>query len=213
MKESKKDLKVYRMKIKNSKDPMTGISQISIVQSPAHTVKMLTFAEGQSKPKPLKLSAVDEDEQICMCAVLVPNIPILRQEQGTEYILMADENDIFQAALKFNKERKNNNVDLEHDGNLVSGVTMMDNFIANEKRGIMPPDGFKELPYGTWFASYKVENPEIWASIKAGEYGGFSITGLFDLEDMDTDMEVSEEEILDPLELYNELVDLLKDIE
>lgn len=208
---TKGNLPIYKMKMKSDTDTSTGVSQISLVLEAATGVKMITFSEGQTKPKPLKLSVTDPDEQICMSAVLVPNIPIYRNDGGNEYILIADEADIFQAFLKYAKLQRHNNVDLEHDGSLVSGVTMLDNFITNEKRGIVAPVAFSDMPYGTWFASYKVDNPDIWASIKEGNYGGFSITGLFDLEETDLSFDSEEVKTQDPLSLFNELNDLLKD--
>jgi hypothetical protein len=35
------------------------------------------------------------------------------------------------------------------------------------------------LPIGTWMISMKVNNPDIWAKVKAGEIKGFSIEGYF----------------------------------
>jgi hypothetical protein len=38
------------------------------------------------------------------------------------------------------------------------------------------------LPDGTWFGSFYVENPKVWAAIKSGKVKGFSVEGLFDYE-------------------------------
>jgi hypothetical protein len=35
------------------------------------------------------------------------------------------------------------------------------------------------LPKGTWMLSMKVNNPDIWNKVKAGEIKGFSIEGYF----------------------------------
>jgi hypothetical protein len=36
-----------------------------------------------------------------------------------------------------------------------------------------------DLPKGTWMISMKVNNPDVWAKVKAGEVKGFSIEGYF----------------------------------
>ena len=41
---------------------------------------------------------------------------------------------------------------------------------------------FSDLPDGTWFGSFYVENPKVWDAVKAGMVKGFSVEGLFDYE-------------------------------
>jgi hypothetical protein len=39
--------------------------------------------------------------------------------------------------------------------------------------------GFEDVPDGSWFGSFKVDNAEVWAEIKAGKVRGFSVEGQF----------------------------------
>ena len=66
-----------------------------------------------------------------------------------------------------------------HDpSQLVDGVYMFESFIINSQR--MPaPEGFEDLPDGSWFGSYKVDNEAVWNEIKAGTFKGFSVEGMF----------------------------------
>ena len=41
------------------------------------------------------------------------------------------------------------------------------------------PKGFEDLPDGSWFGSYKVDNEAVWNDIKAGTFKGFSVEGMF----------------------------------
>jgi hypothetical protein len=59
---------------------------------------------------------------------------------------------------------------------------MFESFISDTKRGIKPMEAFKDLPDGTWFGSFYVENPKVWELIKKGEVKGFSVEGMFDYE-------------------------------
>jgi len=43
--------------------------------------------------------------------------------------------------------------------------------------------GFEDVANGSWFGSFYVENDEVWKQVKAGEYRGFSVEGLFDYEE------------------------------
>ena len=58
---------------------------------------------------------------------------------------------------------------------------MFESFIVDERRGISAPKGFDNATQGSWFGSYKVDNQEVWNKIKAGEFLGFSVEGMFDL--------------------------------
>jgi len=70
-----------------------------------------------------------------------------------------------------------------HDAALqVDGVTMFESFITDPARGINAPAAFKDLPAGTWFGSFAVENDEVWKMVKAGEVKGFSVEGMFDYD-------------------------------
>ena len=42
------------------------------------------------------------------------------------------------------------------------------------------PKGYDEAPEGSWFISMKVENNEVWQSVKDGTFKGFSVEGVFD---------------------------------
>jgi hypothetical protein len=60
---------------------------------------------------------------------------------------------------------------------------MFESFISDSKRGIKPMEAFKDLPDGTWFGSFYVENPKVWQMVKEGQVKGFSVEGMFDYEE------------------------------
>ena len=61
----------------------------------------------------------------------------------------------------------------------VDGVYMFESFITDSSRGIMPPKGYPKVNEGSWFASYKIENEEVWKSVLDGTFKGFSVEGMF----------------------------------
>ena len=59
-------------------------------------------------------------------------------------------------------------------------VTVVESWIvtdpANDKSNAL---GFKDIPKGSWFVSYKIDNDELWEKVKSGEVRGYSIEGVF----------------------------------
>jgi len=131
-----------------------------------------------------KFAIVSEDEHIISGALMLADELIYRNNEkfGEHYVKFSAET-IKQIAIKFAKKKYQNHVNLMHDSNQkVEGVTMFESFIVDKKRGIQPMAEFKDVADGSWFGSFYVENPEVWAAIKSGEYKGFSVEGMFDYE-------------------------------
>jgi len=126
----------------------------------------------------------NEDEHIITGAIMIPEQLIYRQNErfGEHYVKFSAQT-IKDIAIKFSKKGYQKNVNLMHDANMqVEGVTMFESFISDSQRGIKPIEAFKDLPDGTWFGSFYVENPKVWELIKQGQVKGFSVEGLFDYE-------------------------------
>ena len=112
---------------------------------------------------------------------MLADIPIFRSDATYgDYYVAFTKDTIFKIAQKFFKKGYQNNVNLMHDsGSVVEGLTMFESFITDKSRGIMPMKGFEDVPDGSWFGSFKVDNEEVWQMIKDGKVKGFSVEGLF----------------------------------
>ena len=74
----------------------------------------------------------------------------------------------------------------------VDGVFMFESFLIDDTKPT--PKGFDKAPNGSWFVSYKIDNDEVWASVKSGEFKGFSVEGVFsESRQMDVDKMIIEE--------------------
>ncbi len=128
-----------------------------------------------------QFAAVNDEKMIVAGPMLIPNKKILRlKEDGTPYQVFFTADTIEKVARKFMKNKFGDQVTLEH-GNKTSNVYMVESWIiehpTKDKSNLY---GFT-LPKGTWFALYSVaENPKVWERVKAGEFNGFSIEGLFE---------------------------------
>lgn len=122
----------------------------------------------------------DEEEKIISGPLMLADTPIYRNDQNGEYYVVFTKDTIKQIAQKFFKKGYQKNVNLMHDsGQTVSGLTMFESWISDEKRGIKAMKGFENVPDGSWFGSFKVENDDVWQLIKDGKVKGFSVEGVF----------------------------------
>lgn len=168
------DLPVYKMIL--SEDPQdTGVEYMAIVNKPAIGVNFEKFSEAT------RFKVQDEERRIISGPIMIPDMLIYRfdKERG-EYYLQADKDTIEKTALRFAKRGNFANVNIEHNENdKVSDVYMFESFIINKEKGIAPVN-FSDLPDGTWFGSYKVDNEKVWEDyISSGQLKGFSIDGAF----------------------------------
>jgi len=131
-----------------------------------------------------KFKIVNEEQRIVSGPLMLAGELIYRNNEkiGEHYVKFSAET-IKHIAIKFAKKKYQTNVNLMHDpAQVVKGVTMFESFIVDKTRGINPMQGFEDVPDGSWFGSFYVENQEVWNRIKSGEFRGFSVEGLFDYD-------------------------------
>lgn len=171
-------MNIYKISIDES--DVLGMSCISLVENPAVERLWLTFSEEGTGEKLLKLSKIDEDKHIVTGVVAVADMPIYRfdEERGPHYIVF--EKDVIEKmAQRFFQKGYTNNVNIEHHGPMVGGVTLFESYIKDSSRGINPVE-FSDLTDGSWLVSYKVTDDDLWEEIKAGKsLKGFSLEGYF----------------------------------
>jgi hypothetical protein len=128
------------------------------------------------------LSTIDNEKRILLGAVLVPDLPIYRNQNGMEFNIVFSADTIRKSMENFFKQSYQQNSSLEHDQE-IDGVTFVESWIKEDDvHDKSVAYGINE-PNGTWFATMKVDNDEIWNNyVKTGQVKGFSIDGMFDLE-------------------------------
>ena len=74
-------------------------------------------------------------------------------------------------------------MNLQHnDDTFVNTIHMVESVIIDKKRGLCPVE-FSDVPDGSWYISYHVEDETLWNQIKNTEHlNGFSIELLSELE-------------------------------
>ena len=171
-----KQLPIFLLTVSEDLEHETEINYVSLVDRPAIEKNFLAFKEATQNFK-----VTTEDQRIIAGAAMLADIPIYRNDPTDgEYYVVFDKINIMKAAQKFFQKGFQNNINLFHDMDEVpQGVTVFESFVVDSTRGILPMKGFEDAKDGSWFISMKVENDKVWERIKAGEFKGFSVEGMF----------------------------------
>ena len=182
-------MKVFYIKIND--DFETGIDAISLVDFPAVERNFLCFSKDEKRVN-LKF---DASKHVITGVVALRDTPIYRyNERMGEYYVVFSKETIVKMVEKFAKMDLFKSVNLQHDdNNFVDGIYMFESYITNKERGINPRE-FEDIPDGSWICSFKVENEALWNEIINGDkLNGFSLQGMFELEEKFEKQEPKEE--------------------
>lgn len=169
----KKKLKNYKVGIESE------TYAISLVDAPAIEENFVYMNEDK-----VDISLSSDEKRLVCGAVLVPDRPIYRNDGENEYYITFTKESIEKMSKEYLREYRQSNVTLQHETE-VSETTMVESWIKSD----MVYDKSlalglnKELPIGTWFASFYVNNAELWDKVKSGEVKGFSVEAMVNLED------------------------------
>lgn len=169
-------LPIYRAIIDNEE---AGMVTISLVDFPATESDFVAF----EKEKELQKFAIENEEKhIVRGLVMAANMLIYRVHPlYGDYYIYYDAETLRIMAERYLKNNFQNNVDLNHDGELVEGVDMVQFFIKDSENGISPK-GFEEYADGSLFAEFHINNEDVWQQVKNGDFKGFSLEGYFGIE-------------------------------
>lgn len=183
-------------------DEIDGITAVSLVDAPAVESDFLKF----NKEKEKMLFSIDnEEKRIVTGVVLRADFPIYRiTNNGYEYYIVFSQDTIIKMTEKMLKQNTFNNINLNHNDNrFIEGVTLRELFIKDTEKGISPKD-FEDISNGSLFATYHIENNEVWEQIKQGTFNGFSIECYVNIEEVkEESKEINTiEELLDYINNY-----------
>jgi len=138
---------------KNSK----GVFAISLVDDPATQEHFIAM----SKPQEIRLADVDKEQRIVMGLVLQPDQLIYRNQGGQEFNIYFSAETIKELSQNFLQSGFQLNSKLEHNES-IEGVSFVESWLVeNPKVDKSYNFGF-EYPKGSWIATMKVDNDEIW---------------------------------------------------
>jgi hypothetical protein len=152
-----------------------GVHAMSLVENPAIEVDFVAL----SKTRKVQQAAVEEGERkMVYGAVMLPEQLIYRVDAvGREYYCKYSKETINKIAQEYLKRNMHHNSNLEHEIP-VAGCTVVESWITEGQFDKSQNFGFN-FPEGTWCIGMKIDNDEVWASIKQGDVKGFSLEGFF----------------------------------
>lgn len=202
-------MNIFELQINEDLFDESGVFTVSVVRDPAIEMPVQFF----NKTEKMKFRVVNDQQRIAFGPVLLADHPIYRNNDafGEHYIQFSADT-VKKIMQKYFRTGSNKNTNLEHNPLLSNdNVVMYESFQVDRERGIMPPNGYDTVKDGSWFASLKVFDEELWMDIKEGNYTGFSVEGNFSYvvpdEEYDDDLDalLSEiEQLIEKMDTKNE---------
>ena len=189
----------------DDKEDLQGVEAISIVENPAIESDFVAL-----KSEEVKLAEVDKEKRILMGAVLIPEKPIYRRNGEDEYYIYFSKDTVVKASQLFLKKGNQGNSTLEHSKS-IEGLTVVESWIVEDLTKDKSALYNLSVPLGTWMASVKVDNDEIWNDyVKTGKVKGFSLEGHF-ADQLEKKKELSKV-VTEEEELISKLKEILKNV-
>lgn len=152
-----------------------GIEAISTVLNPAIEEDFLTLKTQQE----IKFAEVNKEKRILLGALLIPNKPIFRKNDGEEYYVYFSKDTVRKASQMYLTNGNQNNFTMEHE-NPISGLSLTESWIVEDLEKDKSKLYNLNVPVGTWVGAVKVNDDKIWNDyVKTGKVKGFSIEGYF----------------------------------
>lgn len=209
-------MKVFRISKRKSLE--NAIDTIAMTLSPAIIEELTYLNNSGGVPSNIFLS---EEKRMFYSPVLIPDQRISRVNKttGEEFAIEVSAEEIERARIDFMKsDTATKSFNHEHDSNKpIEGITVVDNWIIKDKDNDQSNSLGYDLPEGTWMMGAYIDNDEVIDKIKAGEYKGISIEGLFEnyelIEENGKQVQLNKQTIMNKLETtMGELLVALKSI-
>ena len=172
-----KNLPLYEALINDLED---GIFAVSLVSTPATESNWQCFSKEEQM-----YSIENEEEHIITGVIMLANTPIFRRDDsGYEYNIVYKPETIKLMSEKMLKDMAHNQIDIEHQGNILppGTVNLVEIYIKDSEKGISP-NFLKDIPDGSLIGSYKIHDDVLWNMCKEGTLHGFSLAGWFDVKE------------------------------
>lgn len=169
-------------------DEMDGVSAVSLVHDPAVERHFVTMGKDKDMHR---FSVASEEKHLATGVVMIPDMQIYRynEKYGEHYVVFSKET-IRRLMYKFFKNGYTSSVNTEH-WNYCEGVYLVESYLKDSARSIVPVE-FSDVPDGTWIATYRIGDVDLWERVKDGDFRGFSIEGYLTYADHEKEIDIEE---------------------
>lgn len=200
-------LQEIEMKIKD--ESVDGVFAISLVDSPAIEEDFVALSKHYEK---IELKVADEERRIAVGYALIPDKRIYRRitpkgkTEPVEFNIYFTKETIAQTQELYMRNLNNNNATTEHE-KAVTDCTVIESWITEDEKHDKINLFNVEPIVGGWAVMMKINNDEVWSSVKSGEYKGFSIEGFYKGFE---NLNMQEEKPLTEEEQIQQIINILK---
>lgn len=150
-----------------------GVFAVSLVEEPAIEEDFVALSTEK-----IELKVADEERRVVVGLALVPEKKIYRFMKGKEFNIFFSKETISKAQELYMKKLNQKNVTVEHEQE-IQGATVIESWIVEDSKQDKTNLYNLKATEGSWAIMMKIDNDEVWSKVKAGEFKGFSIEGLF----------------------------------
>ena len=201
-------LKNYRVKPSTS-----DIYAVSLVEDEAVESGFIALSK-QKQPMDFKIH--NEEKRMLYGVALRADFPIYRRYGENEFYLTFDANAIERLVNKFMSNYGQKSFTIDHM-EPAEGIVITESWLVkdteNDKSNAL---GLENVSEGSWIIGCKINNDEIWQSIKEGRWHGFSIESWIDMEEIEEFKKINKEnkkiDMAVKKSKFEEMIDKIKSI-
>ena len=200
-------LKNYRVKPSTS-----DIYAVSLVEEEAVESGFIALSK-QKQPMDFKIH--NEEKRMLYGVALRADFPIYRRYGEDEFYLTFDANAIERLVNKFMSKYGQKSFTIDHM-EPAEGIVITESWLVkdteNDKSNAL---GLENVSEGSWIIGCKINNDEIWQSIKEGRWHGFSIESWIDMEEIEEFNKINKNKKIDMAvkkSKFEEMIDKIKSI-
>ena len=208
----KKNFIMDKLKKYNVVPSNSDVFAISLVDEPAVDSNFIAL----SKQKPMEFKIQNEERRMLYGVALRADYPIYRRYGDEEFYLTFGKDAIRRLMTKFMKNFGQRSWTKDHM-DFAEGITVVESWIVedveNDKANALGIENFSE---GSWCIGAKVDDDEIWQSIKEGRWKGFSVEAWVDMEEIEKEIKNNKEnkniDMAVKKSKFEEMIDKIKSI-
>ena len=201
-------LKNYRVRPSTS-----DVYAISLVEDEAVESGFVALSK---QKQPMNFKIHNEEKRMLYGVALRSDFPIYRQYGDDEFYLTFDANAIERLVNKFMSNYGQKSFTIDHM-EPAEGIVITESWLVkdteNDKSNAL---GLENVSEGSWIIGCKINNDEIWQSIKEGRWHGFSIESFIDMEEIEEFKKIKNKKIENKMAVkkskFDEIIDQIKSI-
>lgn len=201
-------LKNYRVKPSTS-----DIFAVSLVEEEAVESGFIALSKHKQT---MDFKIHNEEKRMLYGVALRADFPIYRRYGDDEFYLTFDANAIERLVNKFMSNYGQKSFTIDHM-EPAEGIVITESWLVkdteNDKSNAL---GLENVSEGSWIIGCKINNDEIWQSIKEGRWHGFSIESWIDMEEIEEFKKINKEnkeiDMAVKKSKFDEMMDKIKSI-